>query len=316
MSIAAIAIGRNEGDRLKSCLASLKPASPIIYVDSGSTDGSVELARATGAEVLDLDISIPFTAARARNEGFKRLRDIDPKGEFVQFIDGDCELRDGWLETAIEVMKSDIRVAVVCGRRRERYPNATRWNRLIDAEWDTPLGETKACGGDALIRRAALMEVGGYSEDMIAGEEPEMCFRMRENGWKILRIDSEMTWHDAAITDIAQWWLRNVRAGYAYAESATRHGQGTERFRVTETRRALFWGLVVPLVALLSTSLSAWGVLTLLAWPLQTVRLVFKGMTIDRAWFLTFGKMAEAQGVVSFHWNRFRGRRRSIIEYK
>lgn len=318
MKIAAIAIGRNEGDRLMRCLASLMAgAAPVIYVDSGSSDGSLAAARAAGAEVVELDLSTPFTAARARNAGLERLNSLDPEGEFVQFIDGDCELRDGWIETALAAIGADEKLAVVCGRRRERFPEASRWNRLTDAEWDTPIGEARACGGDALMRRAALADVAGYRDDLIAGEEPEMCFRMRARGWRILRVDAEMTWHDAALTRFAQWWQRNRRAGHAYAESAALHGGSPERFRGAETRRALIWGAGLPLLALLGALLvSPWALLLVLLWPLQALRLAARGMEPERAWFLTLGKLAEAQGVLGYHLGRLTNRRRGLIEYK
>lgn len=314
---AAIAIGRNEGERLKACLASLKGrAHPVIYVDSGSTDGSVEAARAAGAEVVDLDLSVPFTAARARNAGLARLAEIDPEGTYVQFLDGDCALREGWIEAALVEIETNPKIAVVCGRRRERFPDASVWNRLTDIEWDTAPGEAKACGGDALMRRAALNEVGGYRDDLIAGEEPEMCFRMRARGWRIVRIDAEMTWHDAAMTRFSQWWRRNVRAGHAYAESAALHGQGPERFRVAETRRALSWGAGLPLAALLGLVITPWSLALLLVYPAQVARLAARGMPLFRAFFLTLGRFPEAQGALRFWRGRLSGRRGGLIEYK
>ncbi len=317
MSTAAIAIGRNEGDRLVKCLASLQGCAPVIYVDSGSTDGSVEHAKSVGAEVVALDMTKPFTAARARNEGLDRLAEIAPETEFVQVLDGDCELREGWIKAALAEIETDLKIAVVCGRRRERFPEASLWNRLTDIEWDTPVGEAKACGGDALLRRAAITAVGGYPADMIAGEEPEMCFRLRQAGWKIMRIDAEMTWHDAALTKASQWWKRSRRAGHAYAENAYRHGGETaERFRVAETRRALIWGAGIPLVVLLGLIVIPWALLGLLAYPAQVLRLMRKGQDRDRATFLTLGKLPEALGVIEFHWNRIRGRGRGLIEYK
>lgn len=319
MSIGAIAIGRNEGDRLVRCLASLKAAgaAPIVYVDSGSTDGSLEAAKKADADVVSLDMSIPFTAARARNEGLARLETLDPNGTMVQFVDGDCELRDGWLAQAQAALMADPGLAVVCGRRRERFPDATLWNRLIDYEWDSPLGEAAACGGDALMRRAALDDVGGYRNDLIAGEEPEMCFRMRAKGWRILRIDAEMTWHDAEITRFGQWWKRNKRAGHAFAENATLHGKSEERFRVAQTRSLLIWGAALPLVALLGTLLiSPWMLLLLLALPLQALRMSLRGMPLDRAWFIAIGKLPEAQGALGFFWGRLINKQSAIIEYK
>lgn len=243
--VDAVVIGRNEGARLVACLGSLAgQVRRVVYVDSGSTDGSVAAARAAGAEVVALDMARPFTAARARNAGLRALA-ADPP-EMVQFLDGDTALRDGWLDRATRFLDENLRAAVVCGRRRERHPEASLWNRLIDAEWDTPVGEARACGGDALMRHDAVASVGGFREDLIAGEEPELCLRLRARGWTIWRIDAEMTWHDADMTRFAQWWRRTERAGHAFAEGADRFSTREAPHWQRETRRALGWGCRWP----------------------------------------------------------------------
>ncbi|MEO0368507.1 MAG: glycosyltransferase family A protein [Pseudomonadota bacterium] len=319
-AVAAVAIGRNEGERLEACLRSLfnQSAEPVVYVDSGSSDGSIEVARRMGAVVVELDLDTPFTAARARNAGFKRVLELSSEVEFIQFIDGDCELSKGWLETAHAVIIADSRLAVVCGRRRERFPEATIWNWLIDREWDTPIGEQSACGGDALIRCSALSAIGGYRGDLIAGEEPEMCFRLRKKFWRILRIDFDMCLHDADMTSVSQWWQRSRRTGHTYAEGAVVHGFGPERYKVMETIRALFWGALVPLIGvLLAVLLSPWFLLLPLSlWSAQIVRLFLKGYVPLQAFFLTVGKLPEAQGAIEFFLTRLFGHRRRIIEYK
>src|SRR5258708_15454703 len=87
-----VAIGRNEGERLKRCLRSLPVSARAIYVDSGSTDGSEIWARDFGAEVVHLDLSSPFTAARARHAGVPRLLDLAPQISSVQSLASACEL--------------------------------------------------------------------------------------------------------------------------------------------------------------------------------------------------------------------------------
>lgn len=313
--VGAVIIGRNEGARLVACLASFPSwVRPLVYVDSGSTDGSVAAARAAGAELVALDMSQPFTAARARNEGFARLRALGAP-EFVQFVDGDCRMQPGWLEAAEAFLAARPSVAVVCGRRREIHPEASVWNRLCDAEWDTPLGQAKACGGDALMRVAAVAKVGGYDPGLIAGEEPELCIRLRQAGWEVWRIDQEMTLHDAAMTRIGQWWKRTRRSGHAFAEGAAMHGAPPERHWVAETRRAVLWGAVLPLVTLLGLVVTPWAGLLLLAYPLQILRLS-RRLGWERAAFLVLGKIPEAQGVLEYHLNRLRRRRAGLIEYK
>lgn len=317
-SVSAVAIGRNEGDRLVQCLASLKDeAAHVVYVDSGSTDGSVEVARSAGAEVVELDLSIPFTAARARNAGVARLKEIKPDVAYIQLLDSDCEIVPGWMELGRQTLENASEIAVVCGRRREKFPDATMWNGMIDREWAAAPGDVKACGGDALMRRDALDQVGGYSETMIAGEEPEMCFRMRQKGWKIHRLDAEMTRHDAALTKFSQWWQRSRRTGHTWAEGAALHGKSPERYLVAQLRRTMIWGMGIPGLAILGAVLiSPWALLVLLAWPLQAVRLGLKGMPWVDAIFLTIGKLAEAQGVLGYWKGRISGQRRTLIEYK
>jgi glycosyltransferase involved in cell wall biosynthesis len=320
--VGVVTIGRNEGERLRKCLASvIGRVGWVVYVDSGSTDGSAEMARASGTTVVDLDMGIPFTAARARNEGFHRLQTLAPSLAYVQFVDGDCEVVPAWPEKGVGFLDRYDDVAAVCGRRRERYPDRSIYNTLCEMEWNTPVGEAKACGGDVMMRVSALKDAGGYRGDLIAGEEPELCVRLRANGWRIWRLEADMTLHDAAITRFSQWWRRTLRGGFAYAEGAHLHGQSPERHFVRESRRALAWGIWLPLfifIASLANPLSAGLVLV---YPLQVLRIAFRGDLTSKAnwWrslFLVLARFPEGLGQVRFLLTRLRGQRSALIEYK
>jgi GT2 family glycosyltransferase len=326
--VGLVAIGRNEGERLHRCLESVKgQAATVVYVDSGSTDDSVAFAKSVGVEVIQLDLALPFTAARSRNAGVRRLLEIDPDVEFVQVVDGDCEIAASWIERAMREVEREGcgKVAVVCGRRRERHPEASVYNRLIDMEWNTAVGETESCGGDALIRAAAFKDVGGYDETLIAGEEPEMCWRLRHAGWKVLRIDAEMTLHDANMLRFSQWWRRTVRSGHAYAEGHALHGH-VDGFCGRAVRSSVQWALVLPLVAL-GLAWFTWGAsLLLLAayvalWArVRAYRMHAHGdRTEDASLYGNYciaGKFAELQGMCTYWWNRLLGRRTRLMEYK
>ena len=313
--VAAVLIGRNEGARLQAALASIPAGvAPVVYVDSGSTDGSVAAAGAAGARVVRLNIAQPFTAARARNEGFAALQ--ADTTDYVQFIDGDCTLDPDWIATATAFLDANPVAAVACGRRRERFPEVSVYNRLCDAEWNTAIGPAGACGGDALMRASAFAAVGGFNGTLIAGEEPELCVRLRAAGWEIWRLDAEMTLHDAAMTRFGQWWKRTRRSGHAFAEGAALHGRPPERHCIRETRSALAWGLGLPAAVVLGTVLlSPWALLLSLAWPAQFLRLAPR-LGPTRAAFLMLGKTPEALGVVEYGWGRITGKRRGLIEYK
>lgn len=324
--IGVVAIGRNEGDRLHQCLKSvIGRVQQVVYVDSGSTDGSAEIARNLGADVVDLDLSIPFTAARARNAGLERLLTLCPDLTYVQFVDGDCEVVEGWLETAKAALDTHAEWAVVCGRRRERFPDQTLYNKLCDIEWNTPVGEAKACGGDALMRIVAVQKAGGFNPALIAGEEPELCVRLRQQAWKIYRLDAEMTLHDAQMTRFGQWWKRSLRAGHAFAEGSYLHGQPPECHWVKETRSNWLWGLVIPggaiALAFLTHGLS---LLLLLGYGLMTYKIYryMKGTGLspgDAALYAgscVLGKFPNVVGQMQFYRNRLFGKTSQLIEYK
>ena len=323
--IGVVAIGRNEGERLRYCLESVvNRVAQVVYVDSGSTDQSVELARSLGVDVVELDLSIPFTAARARNAGFMRLLELNSNLNYVQFVDGDCEVVAGWLEQARQTLETNPQVVVVCGRRRERYPEATLYNRLCDIEWETPVGEAKACGGDAMMRVTALQAVGGYNPTLIAGEEPELCVRLRQNGGRILRIDAEMTLHDAQMTRLSQWWKRSVRAGYAYAEGAFLHGAPPERHWVKETRSIQLWGMLIPTITvLLALPTQGLSLLLLTGYPLMTYKIYQYSRRAGRghseallfAVSCMLAKLPQAQGQLRFYWGKVFKRPAKLIEY-
>ena len=319
--VGAVIIGRNEGERLTACFASLSGrVGRMVYVNSGSTDGSVAAAEEAGIPVVALDLSVPFTAARARNAGLASLV-AGGRPDYVQFVDGDCTVDEAWIDAASLFLDDHPGVAVVCGRRRERFPAASVYNRLCDWEWDTPVGPAKACGGDALMRTEAVLAAGGFRVGLIAGEEPELCLRLRHAGWTVCRIDAEMTTHDAAILYFGQWWRRCRRAGFAFAQGAALHGRAPERHWVAEAWRALAWALGPPALSLALSFATPLAPLVLVAYPLQVARMALRGgigrrTSWERAFFLTLAKFPEAVGVLEFVFGSLNGRRSLLIEYK
>jgi GT2 family glycosyltransferase len=323
-NVGVVIIGRNEGQRLTTCLRSVYPqcSGLIVYVDSGSTDGSIQQASHEGVAVVELDPKLPFTAARARNEGFRRLYELAPYLSYVQFVDGDCTVEDNWVATAVSFLEANPDAGVVCGRRRERYPLQSVYNGLCDKEWNTPVGKASACGGDAMMRVPAFESVGGYRPDMIAGEEPELCVRLRAKGWSIWRIDFEMTLHDAAMHRFGQWWQRSIRNGYAFALGAHLHGAPPERHWVWESRRALLWGLLLPLGCLAAVALFGFpGLIMGLIYPAQIARQTLRntGPLRERAilaFFQVLIRFPEAIGQLKFIFNNALGAQGRLIEYK
>lgn len=330
--LGVVAIGRNEGPRLKRCLRSVKACGlPAVYVDSGSTDDSIAIAEALGTIIVRLDPSTGFTASRARHAGCAKLLESFPDTKLVQFVDGDCELQPGWPAAACGFMHATPQAAVVAGRRRERCPERSVYNRLCDTEWNTPCGRAIAVGGDFVVRVDAYHQVGGFDRSVPAGEEPELCARLRQSGWEVWRIDKEMTLHDADITRISQWWKRQVRTGYG--------GYDVERrFRIgmfdNLLRGAVVWVLGLPLLTIaLAVSLfhwlgPSWALSTILAlvslYLIQVLRIA-RGVrpaagswrnSLEYGWFTMLAKTPILVGACRAAWCGVARRPTRIVEYK
>jgi len=329
--IGVVVIGRNEGERLKASLASLKGIKHVVYVDSGSTDGSQAYARRKNVQVVELPVPPKFTAARARNAGVEALLAAAPGLTKIQFVDGDCTVEPDWIETASAALNADPKLGGVFGRRREVAPERSIYNRMCDAEWNVPIGPTLATGGDAMFRVEALTAVAGYDPALIAGEEPDMCLRMSRHGWRFARIDAPMTRHDAQITRFGQWWRRAKRAGFAAASHVARHGDKSLPGDLGQVKRMIAWAGLLPSLLIL------FGLLSLVE-----VRFIYVAMLIPTLYLLQWLRLTRAErrampnlalaakagalrvlhqfaalgGLLSYWRGQLIGRERGIIEYR
>ena len=325
---AVVVIGRNEGERLMACLASLSSLGLlVVYVDSGSSDGSPQRAKPYCAEVVALNPSRPFSAARARNEGFLAVMTRQPETQLVQFIVGDCTLLPGWISSAAQAMEADPQRAVVIGPLQERNPNASIYNRLCSLEWKSLPGDLQNfgnLGGIMLVRASVFAELKGFNENVIAGEDSEFGVRVGAAGSKITKIATAMATHDADIHRFGQWWTRAVRSGHAIGQRFNLNGLSAARDCAKERRSVVVWGLALP-AAVLLLALPTRGLSLLLClgyWVLaQRVtkyRLAQGDSPADArlyARFNTLGKIAEGLGLLKFQINKLFGRYK-IIEYK
>jgi GT2 family glycosyltransferase len=328
MKAGIVVIGRNEGERLVRSLESAHASGcPILYVDSGSTDGSARRARALGVEVLELDASRPFSAARARNEGVEALLARRPDLECVQFLDADCVLAPGWPQIAGAVLAQGADRAAVVGHLHEINEGASVYNRLCALEWRSAPGELAdfgQLGGISLMRVAAFRELGGFRPQVIAGEDSELGVRLKLAGYRVLKIDRPMAGHDAAMSRFGQWWRRAVRAGHAIGQRYELNGRSALRDCSRERRSTLFWGLGLPIAA----AALAWpsggaSLALLLAYPLLGYR-VWRhrramgdaaGDALLYAGFIVPAKFANAVGLLVYYRNRWM-QSFHVIEYK
>jgi GT2 family glycosyltransferase len=327
-TLVVVVIGRNEGPRLPDCLRSVKAArAPVIYVDSGSRDRSVAIAKEHGVRVLELDPARPFSAARARNEGFELARSMFPHLECVQFLDGDCMLDAAWLSRGRTALEEDPTRAVVIGHLREQGPEQGRYKRLCALEWKSAAGDIVKfgnLGGIMLVRVWMFSAVRGFNPEVIAGEDSELGVRLHAAGFKLTKLDAPMASHEADIRRFGQWWRRAVRSGHAIGQRSALHGRSPSRDCVRERRSTLCWGVALPVLTLLLAwpthglsllLLAAYGAL---AWRVFRFRRLHGDEPADARLYATFnviGKFAEAVGLLKYAVSRAAGQFR-IIEYK
>ncbi len=322
--VGIVVIGRNEGERLERCLTSLKQhVSRTVYVDSGSTDNSVSFAKHIGCAVVELDMSIPFTAARARNAGVELLA-RDDSIEYIQFVDGDCEMEPNWLDCAVNHLESNTEVACVAGVLQEKHKDRSIYNLLCAMEWNTPTGIVNTTGGIFMCRANIFHQVGGFNDSLICGEEPDLCFRIREIGFKIGKIQNSMAFHDANMLHFKQWWLRTKRSGFAYASAAQLRNKSL--LVCDKVLNILLWGIISPLLIVLANLLfPLYGLYILAVYPIQIIR-IFLNLKRQRkeskkelfiyACFLVLGKLPESTGVLSFILQNYTQKKVKILEYK
>lgn len=324
-SVGVVVIGRNEAPRLERTLGALTgQPGPVLYVDSGSTDGSPEIAERAGVRLLRLTEG-PFSAARGRAAGMDRLISEQPELRYVQFIDGDCVLAGGWLTEAAAFLDAHPDAAAVVGRLREENASSSMLVRLVEVEWDLPEGPTDVIGGISLMRVEALQRAGGWRPDLVAGEELDLSSRLRAAGYTLHRLPCDMCRHDIGITRFGEFWKRSVRTGHSYAQLAfLHHATGPKRW-LRRTLGHVFYGLLLPVA----------GIVALLtSWPAALIVVVLYGLLVGRlaAWRLGRGdpvpvalsyavvtavcKVAAGIGVLKFLKSSLTGRRSSLIEYK
>lgn len=321
--IGVVIIGRNEGQRLISCLESvLSQRVPVVYVDSESSDDSVLEARKRNVHTIELDSSIPLSAARARNEGFFELIKQNSDIEFVHFIDGDCELHSQWLSSVRNAFEQYETAQVIFGRLREKNRSQSVFMTLCDIDWYKPPGLVTSCGGIATYRRSIFEQLNGFNSELVSGEEPEFCSRITATGGTVRCIDSEMGTHDAAMTKFSQWWTRTTKVGFGY-RSGSDWGGWKKQYRST-----LIWGFILPTAILtVSVIFSAKLLWLFLIYPLQILKIFLSKNDIgtqskvDRFWYAFFcvlGKFAEVQGLAKHFLNeKFANHRENkLIEYK
>jgi glycosyltransferase involved in cell wall biosynthesis len=168
------------------------PGSEVIFVDSASTDRSIEVASQFPIQILQLRPNWPLCVAAGRYTGYRHAR-----GEFVFFIDGDAEADLVWLNKGVQYLRSHPDIGAVAGVLDEEYVTAQGVHvggkkNVFRQDLSASVIPAKALGGIALYRRAAMEKAGPVNPHLPTGEDDELCMRIRNAGWQLARLEGRM----------------------------------------------------------------------------------------------------------------------------
>lgn len=184
---------RNDARRLARCLASIHATCgthpcELIVADNGSTDDSVEVARAAGARVLvlpGLRVSVVRNTAAA-----------DARSPLLAFIDADHALGPTWLPAALAVMEDSGVTAA--GAQYHPPPDGTWVQRMYDRLRRHQPG-TRDTGwlpsGNLVVRAAAFTKLGGFDTTLETCEDVDFCQRLVASGGRLVETDRMASIH-------------------------------------------------------------------------------------------------------------------------
>ena len=242
--LTLVVIGLNEASSLPACFESVHRAHlgdlsyEMLYADGGSADGSISLAEAAGVDRV-LGGEKRRRAAENRNAGLHAAQ-----GEYIQFLDGDMTLHPEWIPAALALLEAHPEVAVVWGQLQEA--RTSRYYQALGLDWEFPEGPSRYCGGAALFRTEMLREAGGFPEDVVYGEEPFLCWRLRnEFGHVVWHLHQPMAGHDLDYGGFGDYVRRNIRCGETFAEVASRCWRTSDPLWRGEVGNNLAWAVLL-----------------------------------------------------------------------
>ncbi|HEB61343.1 MAG TPA: glycosyltransferase family 2 protein [Phycisphaeraceae bacterium] len=170
------------GEVLAAAGSQTRPAERVIVIDDGSTDGSGEIARQAGAEVITHRENLGLAAAR---NSALTASDAD----ILAGIDADVALSPDYLAT-VERAFTDGDLAAVCGNLRERYTNtlADKWRSIHMAQHygENDIDNPRILyGSTTTVRLDILRKLGGWNVNYQRnGEDVDLTMRLKEKGYR------------------------------------------------------------------------------------------------------------------------------------
>ena len=207
------------GQGLKDCLDSVLrtnyPNLEVIFVDNGSTDGSVNFVRENFAKSKIKMIK------NKKNMGFSGGFNTGIRasnGKYLALLSNDMTVDRGWLEPVIRLMESDQQVGLA-GFKFLLYDNtnlidcvghylylgghvkAVGRHEVDRGQYNTNIDYFDFIGGAMVIRKKTVQDVGLFDPEFkVYSEDVDLCFRIRKGGYKTVYVHDAVIWHKHSST--------------------------------------------------------------------------------------------------------------------
>ena len=229
----------NRPEKMAQCLAALSRLSfprvrfEVIVIDDG---GGSALEPVLDPFAAGLNLTLLTQAhggpAAARNRGVKRA-----KGDFLVFIDDDCEPSRDWLKNlslrCIETPERAIGGKTMNGLPENPYSAASQ--AILDvvySYYNADPGQASFFASNNLtMPRRLFQAIGGFDEAFLTSEDRDLCDRWKQQGFRMTFAPEVLLHHSHDLT-LRSFW----RQHFNYGRGAYRHhraiaGRGTGHFR-------------------------------------------------------------------------------------
>jgi mycofactocin glycosyltransferase len=214
------------GDSLVALVSVAVREGPVIVVDDGSRDGAPARAAELGATVLAN--AAAKGPAGARNTGLRAART-----ELVAFLDADCAIEPRWRAGLANLLDADPTLAAVAPRVRS-LPGTSPLARYERGNSPLDLGPAPSLVGRGrrvaylpsaalLVRRDAVLDLGGFDEAMRFGEDVDLIWRLLAAGRRVRYVPSREVLH-ATRPDLRGFARQRFGYGASAPDLAARHG--------------------------------------------------------------------------------------------